>query len=323
MRMLELSYLMIVILITSCGPYIKSKRTLGFGQESDSQAAKKVNVNLQVNTVTQGLKLLAGTSFSGTVSGCVSGLPTINFDETDSALTLLDTDASCQFRIDSFTIGSETFDTSDPATYTFVQGELKLVVGSLGSELEIETLEALPVLPAVLDAASPPTIRVKLSNVEKGPDGPSPVANTVNVGVQVSEGNPIPLSIVDTSFVQNHGTYGWAGGFTFSLNCETTVSGTDCADSQGASIDIVDLKTTLIDNAGLIDLDLTDCRANLDYATADAVTFTAPGGLITNGGAVTVDHQGPSAQWVNAKEKTLLIGDDQGSCKYYHFTITL
>lgn len=300
-------------LVSFAGALASLTFLVGCGGAGDQDAAgtpeaqRFVPVNVTVSearlNAVASLSLAAAQSWSGSISGCLSGYSK-TLDQTATAVNVMDADRNCVFKLSSLAFAGENFSFSGSESWS--AGSVFEVTGDKSSKL---TFQVISNLGSPISGAQSVSIVFSLQQQGTG----QTVAANVESAINISGADPIDLDIA-TKAVSVDGVDG-AGLFSFGMNCTGAASGSG-ASTACSGIVVNSLKFALVRDTFSGVLDLAQCRA---VALAGASgTPQAAGGLAT--GVV----KGPATLFAPANANLVFAIANpvaNGGCKYFLISI--
>ena len=285
------------------------------GSKTDhrSEAPVWANVTIRVDNPAEakGLKLAAADSYSGVISGCVSGYSKA-LTKADTTVNVQDGDFNCLFKLSSLAYGGETF--SFDGTENWASGGAFNKTGSSGTAMNFSVVSQL-----ASPVAGAQAVTLIFGAADEGAN--QAVAADITTAVSITGVDPlgVSLTIADVK-VQNPSG---AGLFSFDLACDHAVVGTGAsAVCNGQTLQNLAIRLAT-DASFPNDLTLAECRAAATgTGTLHGVYAPAVG---VNGGMQALSVPGPTKLFTPANAHLLLAVSGVGSsagCSYWRIAVT-
>lgn len=287
---------------------------------SSSEDANQETLSVKVSSLddSQALALASADSFSGSISGCLSGYAKSGIDASTVGLALARGDKNCVFKLDAFAFGGEGYNLSSAV---WSEGSSFVASSNSGKKLRFSVVKNIDAT-----VAGAQNVNLVFSALDVGPNQ-SAGAN-IGAAISISGADPVLLDVsyIDVSVDAVSG----AGVFDLKLQCGSALAGSGLSSTCGG-LALSKLRFGLAKNTLPASPSLDECRAvavnaasgNLPVAEADVVP--AGQGGMTNGGVVAPQLKGPATLF-GAGNLSLVLAvassDAGGSCKYFPIAIT-
>jgi hypothetical protein len=325
-RLATVSVIAAGLSLSGCGSKSKSKKAED--PAAGTSGEQEINALLDVDVAgSNGLALIAtSATWSGSVSGCISGRSR-SFSQASSSVAVLVGDTGCYAKLDSITVdfgdGSPAATYVPDSAYRFVAGT-SLIVSSASSQ-RLMRISVSTQLPATIVASPAPSIAISLGFVDAGGTQAASV-RSASAGVNVSVGNVIPYQLASTDLIVHGATGG--GDFDFYMNCYGVV-GADgrCETMDQSGLDGALALDTYLTAGNPRDLTIDECTNLATGASSAGPTATFldsdNNALLPNGGAV-LSAIGPATLCDAANSKLVLAvaHSATASCKWWRITVS-
>jgi hypothetical protein len=258
------------------------------------------------------LSLVAAESFSGSISGCLSGYSKA-ITQATSSVNVMDGDKSCVFKLTNLVFGGETF--TMLGTENWGAGSVFSITGGSGT---VMTFQVISNIAATISGAQ--SVSLLFAIQQEGSS--QTIAADVSAGIDVSGADPINLDVVAKA-ASVDGADG-AGLFSFKLDCASTIVGSDGA-AACAGVNIAGLKVALAKDTFSGDLSVQECRTLATSGGSGTVINLSSDPQVPHGGFATGQLKGPATLFAPANANLVMAIADpaaDGGCKFFLITIT-